>query len=180
MIDKIDISVPAVYISEVIPIRYAMADDIANALNSLGGSGGGTVAVGSSIRHSHHQRNCGQPRRRSGVWRNGRHDSTRRQRATSTFGQSRTGLGTQANPNGTPSSATPFQQRLLNIINSAGGGGRRQAGANPDFRPGQNYRRRARQLAARLCHAGGHGANQARHLATGRAARAGAHRIGHH
>ena len=48
MIDRIDVSVPAVYISEVIPIRYAMAEDIASALNSLGGQGGGTVSVGSS------------------------------------------------------------------------------------------------------------------------------------
>ena len=39
---------PAEYISEVIPIKYAMADDIANALNSLGGSGGGTVSFGGS------------------------------------------------------------------------------------------------------------------------------------
>ncbi len=41
MIDKIDVSVPAVYISEVIPIRYAMAEDIASALNSLGGRAAG-------------------------------------------------------------------------------------------------------------------------------------------
>ena len=40
MIQQIDVSVPAEYISEVIPIKYAMAEDIANALNSLGGSGG--------------------------------------------------------------------------------------------------------------------------------------------
>jgi len=41
-------------------------------------------------------------------------------------GQQRGGLGAQAaNPNGTPSSATPFQQRLLNLVNRAGapGGG---------------------------------------------------------
>ena len=34
MIEKIDVSVPAEYISEVIPIRYAKVDDIASALNS--------------------------------------------------------------------------------------------------------------------------------------------------
>ena len=49
MIEQIDVSVPAEYVSEVIPIRYAKVDDIASALNSLGGSGGGaTVSIGSS------------------------------------------------------------------------------------------------------------------------------------
>ena len=48
MIKQVDVSVPQEYISEVIPIKYALADDIANALNSLGGSGGGTVAIGGS------------------------------------------------------------------------------------------------------------------------------------
>lgn len=49
MIERVDISVPAEYISEVIPIKYALAEDIASALNSLGGSGGGsTVSFGGS------------------------------------------------------------------------------------------------------------------------------------
>ena len=48
MIQQVDVSVPAEYISEVIPIKYAMAEDIANALNSLGGSGGNTVSIGGS------------------------------------------------------------------------------------------------------------------------------------
>jgi len=47
MIAKVDVSVPAEYISEVIPIKYALAGDIATALNSLSGSSGGT-SVGSS------------------------------------------------------------------------------------------------------------------------------------
>src|SRR5579862_2757395 len=37
-ISKVDVVVPEEFISEVIPIKYAMVDDIANALNSLGGS----------------------------------------------------------------------------------------------------------------------------------------------
>jgi general secretion pathway protein D len=48
MIEQVDVSVPAEFISEVIPIKYALADDIANALNSLGGSGGSTVSIGGS------------------------------------------------------------------------------------------------------------------------------------
>jgi general secretion pathway protein D len=37
-VKQVDIIVPAVFVSRVIPIRYAMVDDIANALNNLGGS----------------------------------------------------------------------------------------------------------------------------------------------
>lgn len=47
MIAQVDISVPAEFVSEVIPIKYALAGDIASALNSLGGGGGGAT-VGSS------------------------------------------------------------------------------------------------------------------------------------
>ena len=48
MIDKVDISTPTEYVSEVIPIRYAKVDDIASALNALGGSGGTTVSIGTA------------------------------------------------------------------------------------------------------------------------------------
>ena len=37
-ISQVDVVLPEEFISEVIPIKYAMVDDIANALNSLGGS----------------------------------------------------------------------------------------------------------------------------------------------
>jgi general secretion pathway protein D len=46
MIKEIDVVVPSEFISEVIPIKYAMAAEIANALNSLSTGGGGTT-VGS-------------------------------------------------------------------------------------------------------------------------------------
>jgi len=127
MIDKIDISVPAVYISEVIPIRYAQADDIASALNSLGGSGGATVSVGSSA--SSPTINGVAGNRATGTGLGGTGTTTQsgaynnNNAPASGIGQSRTGLGAQPNPNGTPSSSTPFQQRLLNIINRAGGTG---------------------------------------------------------
>jgi general secretion pathway protein D len=47
LIKEIDVSVPSEYKSEVIPIKYALASDIASALNALG-SGGGSTTVGSS------------------------------------------------------------------------------------------------------------------------------------
>ena len=125
MIARIDISVPAEYISEVIPIRYAKVDDIANALNSLGGSGGATVSIGSSTASPPISGIANRP---AGTQLGGM-GSTMPQTgvngvnnmATSPLGQ----RPTTANPNGTPSSSTPFQARLLNIINRAGeaGGG---------------------------------------------------------
>ncbi len=45
MVERVDIAVPAEYISEVIPIKYAKATEIASALNSLS-SGGGATSVG--------------------------------------------------------------------------------------------------------------------------------------
>jgi general secretion pathway protein D len=46
VINRLDTSVPAEIESEVIPIKYALASDIADALNSLSGSGGGTTFGG--------------------------------------------------------------------------------------------------------------------------------------
>jgi general secretion pathway protein D len=42
MIAEIDVVVPSEFVSEVIPIKYALASDISSALNSLSGTGGGT------------------------------------------------------------------------------------------------------------------------------------------
>jgi general secretion pathway protein D len=43
MIEKIDVTVPSEFVSEVIPIKFAKVEDIASALNSLGGGGGSTT-----------------------------------------------------------------------------------------------------------------------------------------
>ena len=117
LIDRVDVSVPAVYISEVIPIKYALADDIASALNSLGGSGGGTVSIGTST-----------SRTSSGGNGFGGGGLTGAQGGTAGY-QSGNGLntGTQqrqgtTTPNGTPS-GSDFQKRLQSIISKAAGGG---------------------------------------------------------
>ncbi|MGZ5565985.1 MAG: secretin N-terminal domain-containing protein, partial [Limisphaerales bacterium] len=47
IVEKIDVSSPMEVKPEVIPIKYALASDMANALSSLSGGGGGTVSVGS-------------------------------------------------------------------------------------------------------------------------------------
>ncbi|MFZ1074394.1 MAG: secretin N-terminal domain-containing protein [Verrucomicrobiia bacterium] len=117
MIDQIDVSVPAEYISEVIPIKYALADDIANALSNLGGSGGASVSVGGST--------AAPPI--SGISRlNGTSGAGGNYQGGSA-NQSRS-FGTQGNSGGAPTTGTSFQQRLQSIINRTGGGSGDQQG----------------------------------------------------
>ncbi len=47
MIEKVDVAVESEIISEVIPIKFAKAEDIAEALSSVGGGGGGGATIGS-------------------------------------------------------------------------------------------------------------------------------------
>ena len=109
MIKEIDVSVPSEYLSEVIPIKYAKAGDIQEALNSLttGGGGGGT-----SIGHT----SGAAPRAAGGA-----------------LGGMRSGVGGLNNPQagqttpgsvpGQPGAQTPsFTDRLRGILKSAGGG----------------------------------------------------------
>jgi general secretion pathway protein D len=117
MIDQIDVSVPAEYISEVIPIKYAMAEDIASALNSLGGSGGSTVSFGSS----------GATPSTGGASRGGTAGSTGtgntlQSGANNSQANQQRAFGSQTAPGGTPTGGTTFQQRLQSIIQRASGG----------------------------------------------------------
>jgi general secretion pathway protein D len=127
MIDKIDVSVPAEYVSEVIPIRYAKVDDIASALNALGGSGGSTVSIGNSPSAAPINGMRGTTTGLNGLGAAG---------STGGVGGGLGGLGGgtsaygaqprttgAANPNGTPTAGTTFTQRLNNIINRTSGGG---------------------------------------------------------
>ncbi|HEY3931231.1 MAG TPA: secretin N-terminal domain-containing protein, partial [Verrucomicrobiae bacterium] len=108
MIDQVDIAVPEEFISEVIPIKYAMVDDIANALNSLGGS---SSAIGSATTPGSHTSVSGFSNGGAGAGgaQNGYNPN-----------QART-LG--SNPNGTPSSGNSFSSRLQQIISRAATGG---------------------------------------------------------
>ena len=121
MINRVDVGGgTAEVISEVIPIRYALADDIANALNSLGGSSSGTTSIGGStastptvngVANNATSRTAGATGYNSG---NG-------PRTTGTEGGS---SGTTAN--GTPATGTTFQQRLQAIISRASGSGQQE------------------------------------------------------
>jgi general secretion pathway protein D len=107
-------------ISEVIPIKYALAADIASALNSLGGgSGSGTVSIGSAATQTKINgigaQPAGSPVNTTGSYQPGGGNGIQGGNGT----QPRPFGGTTAN--GTPSSGTTFQQRLLSIVNKASG-----------------------------------------------------------
>ena len=138
MIEQVDVSIPAEYISEVIPIRYAKVDEIASALNSLGGSGGGaTVSIGSSASSSpisglanrttsmgggmNSMGGMSGMSGMSGVGGVGGVGSMGMGNSSAYGGQNRTMGTTAANPNGTPTSGSTFASRLNSIINRAGG-----------------------------------------------------------
>jgi general secretion pathway protein D len=108
MIDQVDVSVPEEFISEVIPIKYAMVDDIANALNSLGGSssaiGGSTTTPGSRTGGNGMSGMSGTG---GGSFQNNGYNQQNQPRT----------LG--SNPNGTSSSGNSFSQRLQQIIQRA-------------------------------------------------------------
>jgi general secretion pathway protein D len=129
-IEKIDISVPAEYISEVIPIKYAQASDIASALNSLGGQGGGsgTVSIGGTGTGG---RVSGMSGGSSGFGGMGGGaggingmggGSSGYQNGSSMGGNRAFGSTTGTTANGTPTSGSTFQQRLSDIVNKAGSG----------------------------------------------------------
>ena len=148
LISQIDVNIPAEYTSEVIPIRYAQAADIASALNSLGGSGGTTVSFGTSGMGSSVS---GMSGGRSGGFGGGGFGGSSFGGGGGGYGgssggfnglssgggfgsQNRSGFGgnSGSSPNGTPSNGSSFAQRLNNIVNAAGssGGGAGGAGGN--------------------------------------------------
>jgi general secretion pathway protein D len=119
MISQVDIAGgSSEIVSEVIPIRYALADDIASALNSLGGSGSGTVSIGAPPATAASINGV-----RSGASTGGGNSY----QSGNGLNNSRTGTGGQggafgSTANGTPATGTSFQQRLQSIIQRASAG----------------------------------------------------------
>jgi general secretion pathway protein D len=118
MVKRIDVSVPSEFISEVIPIKYALASDIASALNSVSSGGGGTTvgattggtAAGGGLRGGMGGMNRGG----TGMNRQG----------TGSYPGMNPGLGTtpfgQTQPGATqPGAGSSFSDRLQRIINRA-------------------------------------------------------------
>ena len=118
MIKKIDVAVPSEYISEVIPIKYALASDIASALNSLSSGGGGTtVGAGGGggtggMRGGYGGRTGGYGGRTGTGFGTGYPGST-------TPGMTQPFGSTGTTPGGQPGAPSSFTQRLQNLISKA-------------------------------------------------------------
>jgi len=113
MIERVDVIVPSEFISEVIPIKYALASEIASALNSLGGGGGG---AGASIGRPSSGRTGGTP---GGLQRPGGAGYN----PGSPFGGQAPGLTPGQPATGVPSSTSSFSDRLQRIIQRASASG---------------------------------------------------------
>src|SRR5262249_38139390 len=119
MVERIDIMIPSEFDSEVIPIKYAIASEIANALNSLSTGGGGTtVGKSSSSSGSSSSRSFGG----SGMSNpGGSAFGGAGPPGGSSFGSSYNRQGTTSgmNPGTTGSTGGSFTDRLQNIIRKA-------------------------------------------------------------
>ncbi|MGA3267032.1 MAG: secretin N-terminal domain-containing protein [Verrucomicrobiota bacterium] len=119
MIARVDTSVPAEYISEVIPIKYALASDIASALSSLGAGGGGGGGGASIGAQQSNPRISGFANNQSG----GTGGIGGVGGINGMQGGATSGVGGGVNrPQATTApAANSFQNRLQAIINRAGG-----------------------------------------------------------
>jgi uncharacterized membrane protein YgcG len=166
MIKKIDVAVPAEYISEVIPIKYALASDIASALNSLSSGGGGTT-VGSAGAGGGGARGGGGGARGSNFGRGstGTYPGSTTPGMTSPFGA-------------TPGATTPGSEQL-HATPAEPHQPRERVGRNPGPGPNENHRGRAHEFPADLRFARRHENDQGHRFQTGRGAGPGANRSGH-
>jgi general secretion pathway protein D len=110
--------VPAEYTNAVIPIKYAMVDDIANVLNSLETAGGGTVSFGQATTPS----NTGA---RNGIVGSGGTGGYGSQGIQGGMGQQGgQPYGQSAGTSGQGSTGqSPFASRLQSILNRVNSGG---------------------------------------------------------
>jgi len=109
MIAKVDVTLPSEFISEVIPIKFARVEDIAEALNSLSSGGGGTSIGGSRGASGG-----------TGLSTGNRLSSQPYTPGTSRFSNPFTPQATT--PTGKPSSTASFSDRIRNIISKASSG----------------------------------------------------------
>jgi general secretion pathway protein D len=119
MIEKIDVAIPSEFVSEVIPIKYAKASEIAGALNSLSSGGGGATVGGGGGTGGTTTRST----RTSGMGGMGGIGGMNRPGGMGGYpGQTMSGMGTQTGLAGTTATGQPgssFSQRLQSIINRA-------------------------------------------------------------
>jgi general secretion pathway protein D len=119
MIHRIDVNVPSEIVSEVIPIKYALAADIADALNGLSGGGSGGTFGRNSAGHTGSlgtSRSVG-PGSARGI--NSGYQPGGLNPQAGINGAGGTALGAAANAAASPS----FTDRVKSLISSAGGKG---------------------------------------------------------
>jgi general secretion pathway protein D len=120
VIEEIDVSIPSEYISEVIPIKYAKATDIASALNSLSSGGGGGASIGSSGSSGSRSLGGNRSSSTSGFGRTGTGGNYGSPSGTgSPFGTPNPGMMPQANNQAGGATGNSFTDRLRGIINRA-------------------------------------------------------------
>jgi general secretion pathway protein D len=113
LVKEIDVAIPSEFVSEVIPIKYGKAADIASALNSLSSGGGGTSVGGGGTTGARSSRT-------TGINRTGGAGGYPGQQGQTTPGMS--GMGTQPGMAGA-APGNSFSSRLQNIINRASSSG---------------------------------------------------------
>jgi general secretion pathway protein D len=119
VVEEVDVSIPSEYDSEVIPIKYAKASDIASALNSLSTGGGGGASIGTGGTSS---RSLSGTRSTGGFGRTGTGTTYGSPGGGSNpFGMQPPGMSPQAT--GQQSTGNSFTDRLRGIINRAAGTG---------------------------------------------------------
>jgi general secretion pathway protein D len=120
MVKKIDVSIPPEYTQEVIPIKYALASDIANALNSLSSGGGGTsIGAGGAAGGTGAARAGGMRGGVGGVGGAYGRPGTGGYGGYGTTPGAATPFGTTTPIGGVQQPGGSFSQRLQNIINRA-------------------------------------------------------------
>jgi len=117
VVEEVDVAIPSEYVNEVIPIKYAKATEIANALNSLSTGGGGGASIGGGGAGGS-SRSLSGTRSTGGFGRTGTGTTYGSPGGASTpFGTQPPGMTPQAS--GQQQSGNSFTDRLRGIINRA-------------------------------------------------------------
>ena len=114
MIDQVDVTVPEEYISRVIPIKYAMADDIAGVLNSLESPGGGAVPFGAAT--TPNMSNAGNGLSHNNTTGNTGNNSTNPQNSQGSTGQSQLQSILNRMQNGSSAANAVVRQQPIQIL----------------------------------------------------------------
>jgi general secretion pathway protein D len=121
MVKTIDVSIPSEFISEVIPIKYALAADISSALNSLSSGGGGTTVGTSGAGGAPGGLRTGAGGRTTSPYgRGGTMGYPGSQGTATPFGATTPGMGGVQGAPGTGSTFADRLGRMINKINTSG------------------------------------------------------------